>query len=197
MKKDDKIQLDELQVFEIVMTFLQLSMDEWQYFCNLTEVQKSPKKALRMEIRENITDIFRSVKNKYRQYGIADEYEEMILNIADNADELEKLKETMYLHFLTNVQNCTSYNNYEPFKHALCTGIFLLFAKKTILNIFGKCKNSKVDDTISLIKKIPYEYRWEEWKEPKNLVNEEIMIKMFGKIVEITEKKRLKNITTL
>lgn len=197
MKKDDKIQLDESQVFEIVMTFLQLSMDEWQYFCNLKEVQKNTKKALKMEIRENITDIFRSVKNKYIQYGIADEYEEMILNIADNADELEKLKETMYLHFLINVQNCTSYKNYEPFKHALCTCTFLLFAKKTIFSIFGKCKNSKIDDTVSLIKKIPYEYRWEEWKEPKNLVNDEIMIKMFDKIVEITEKKRLKNITTL
>lgn len=116
----------------VIMTLYQMSCDMWSDFRNDEQVRATYSSGKIKEVAEILNDVSRKIKSSFKKNGIADEFDNMMYDVADKSDELQHIASRFRDEIQTVLVRYIPYSHCHTYAMAIATGTMLLLANDTL-----------------------------------------------------------------
>lgn len=117
----------------VVMTLYQMACDMWSDFRNDEFVRATYSSGKIKEVAEILNDVSRKIKTNFKKNGIADEYENMMNDVANKSDELQHIASRFRDEIQTVLVRYMPYRHCQAYAMALAASTMLLLANDTFV----------------------------------------------------------------
>lgn len=125
----------------VIMTLYQMSCDMWSDFRNDKFVRSTYSSGKIKEVAEILNDVSRKIKSNFEKNGIADEYDNMMDDVANKSDELQHIASRFRDEIQTVLVKYIPNNHCHSYAMAIAAGTMLLLANDTFVIASGEfCK---------------------------------------------------------
>ncbi|MCQ2319304.1 MAG: hypothetical protein MJZ90_10370 [Bacteroidales bacterium] len=125
----------------VIMTLYQMACDMWSDFRNDEQVRATYSSGKIKEVAEILNDVSRKIKSNFKKNGIADEYDNMMDDVANKSDELQHIASRFRDEIQTVFVRYIPYSHCHAYAMAIATGTMLLLANDTFVIASGEfCK---------------------------------------------------------
>lgn len=118
----------QVKLLRMMMLTNRLLMDEWQLYL-YTGHGKGRNDYYRLQVNEDIKQVFKNVKNTYINYGCETSYVAMDNDVADLADDIEDTVNHIRNGIKTNLADKINYDAIDPFARMVMSYIFAVTGK--------------------------------------------------------------------
>lgn len=146
----------------VIMTLYQMACDMWSDFRNDEFVRATYSSGKIKEVAEILNDVSRKIKSNFKKNGIADEYDNMMDDVANKSDELQHIASQFRDETQTVLVRYIPYSHCHAYAMAVATGTMLLLALDTFFIVSGEYCKYFGDATIKIDQLLDQVTPWQE-----------------------------------
>ena len=148
----------------VIMTLYQMACDTWSDFRNDEFVRATYSSGKIKEVAEILNDVSRKIKSNFKKNGIADEYDNMMDDVANKSDELQHIASRFRDEIQTVLVRYIPYSHCHAYAMAIATGTMLLLAHDTFVVVSGEFCKYFGDATIKIDQLLDQVTPWQDMR---------------------------------
>lgn len=168
----------------VIMTLYQMACDMWSDFRNDEQVRATYSSGKIKEVAEILNDVSRKIKSNYKKNGIADEYDNMMNDVANKSDELQHIASRFRDEIQTVLVRYIPYSHCHAYAMALATGTMLLLAHDTFVIVSGEFCKYFGDATIKIDQLLD---KVTPWRETRGCCDNAVADRLYAEVLKSAE----------